>query len=75
MVPGKALNCAPREEPASYQLVGGVKAYQGHGQYTYGWQQLGILRNGGNPDAATPRGGRRSMDRKLLLPSRSQLGE
>ena len=27
----------------------------------------GILHNGGNPDAATPRGGRRSSDCKLLL--------
>ena len=30
-------------------------------------QQWGILHNGGNPDAATPRGGRRSSDCKLLL--------
>jgi hypothetical protein len=29
-------------------------------------QQWGILRNGGNPDAATPRGGRRFSDCKLL---------
>ena len=26
-----------------------------HGPDSYGGQQLGILRNGGNPDAATPR--------------------
>jgi len=26
---GKALNCALREEPVPYQLVGGVKAHQG----------------------------------------------
>ena len=34
---------------------------------SYGRQQWGILHNGGNPDAATPRGGRRSSDCKLLL--------
>ena len=28
-----------------------------HGPDSYGRQQWGILRNGGNPDAATPRGG------------------
>ena len=38
-----------------------------HGPYSYGRQQWGILHNGGNPDAATPRGGRRSSDCKLLL--------
>ncbi len=27
-----------------------------HGPDSYGRQQWGILRNGGNPDAATPRG-------------------
>ena len=37
-----------------------------HGPDSYGRQQWGILRNGGNPDAATPREGRRSSDRKLL---------
>ena len=39
----------------------------GHGPDSYGRQQWGILHNGGNPDAATPRGGRRSSDCKLLL--------
>ena len=37
-----------------------------HGPDSYGRQQWGILRNGGNPDAATPRGGRRLSSRKLL---------
>ena len=31
-----------------------------HGPDSYGRQQWGILHNGGNPDAATPREGRRS---------------
>ena len=30
-----------------------------HGPDSYGRQQWGILHNGGNPDAATPREGRR----------------
>ena len=38
-----------------------------HGPNSYGRQQWGILHNGGNSDAATPRGGRRFSDRKLLL--------
>ena len=38
-----------------------------HGPNSSGRQQGGILHNGGNPDAATPRGGRRSSDCKLLL--------
>ena len=37
-----------------------------HGPDSYGRQQWGILRNGGNPDAATPRGGRRPSGCKLL---------
>ncbi len=37
-----------------------------HGPDSYGRQQWGILRNGRKPDAATPRGGRRSSDCKLL---------
>ena len=37
-----------------------------HGPDSYGRQQSGILHNGGNPDAATPRKGRRSSDCKLL---------
>ena len=37
-----------------------------HGPNSYGRQQWGILHTGGNPDAAPPREGRRSSDRKLL---------
>ena len=38
-----------------------------HGPDSYGRQQWGILRNGGNPDAATPREGWRFSDCKLLF--------
>jgi hypothetical protein len=38
-----------------------------HGPDSYGRQQWGILHNGGNSDAATPRGGRSISVRKLLL--------
>src|SRR3989304_10154332 len=38
-----------------------------YGPDSYGRQQLGILRNGQTPDAATPRGGRRPSGRKPLL--------
>ena len=38
-----------------------------HGPNSYGRQQWGILHNGGNPDAATPREGRRPLGRKLLF--------
>ena len=37
-----------------------------HGPDSYGRQQWGILGNGRKPDPATPRGGRRFSDRKLL---------
>ena len=37
-----------------------------HGPDSYGRQQWGILHNGGNPDAATPREGRRLSGCKLL---------
>ena len=37
-----------------------------YGPDSYGRQQWGILHNGGNPDAATPRVGRRSSDCKPL---------
>ena len=36
------------------------------GPDSYGRQQWGILGNGGNPDPATPREGRRFSDCKLL---------
>ena len=38
-----------------------------HGPDSYGRQQWGILHNGGNSDAATPREGRRSSDCKPLF--------
>ena len=38
-----------------------------HGPDSYGRQQWGILHNGGNPDAATPREGRRFSDCKPLF--------
>jgi len=37
-----------------------------NGPDSYGRQQWGILHNGGNPDAATPRERRRFSDRKAL---------
>ena len=37
-----------------------------HGPDSYGRQQWGILDNGGNPDPATPREGRRFSDCKPL---------
>ena len=37
-----------------------------NGPDSYGRQQWGILGNGGNPDPATPREGRRFSDCKLL---------
>ena len=37
-----------------------------HGPDSYGRQPWGILHNGGNSDAATPREGRRPSGRKLL---------
>ena len=39
-----------------------------YGPDSYGRQQWGILGNGGNPDPATPREGRRPSGCKLLLP-------
>ena len=38
-----------------------------HGPDSYGRQQWGILHNGGNSDAATPREGRRFSDCKPLF--------
>ena len=37
-----------------------------HGPYSYGRQQWGILRNGGNPDVATPRERRSLLGCKAL---------
>ena len=44
-----------------------------YGPDSYGRQQWGILGNGGNPDPATPRGGRRSSDCKLLSLGKKQM--
>ena len=44
-----------------------------HGPNSYGRQQWGILHNGGNPDAATPREGRRPSGRKLLSLGKKQM--
>ena len=44
-----------------------------HGPDSYGRQQWGILHNGRKPDAATPREGRRSSDRKLLSSGRKKV--
>ena len=57
--------------PPSLRSVAGLRGWTAtlglrHGPDSYGRQQWGILRNGGNPDAATPREGRRSSDCKLL---------
>ena len=43
-----------------------------YGPDSYGRQQWGILRNGGNPDAATPRAGRRPSGRKPLSAGKTQ---
>jgi hypothetical protein len=55
----------------SRRRVAGVRAWPAtgglrHGPHSYGRQQWGILDNGGNPDPATPRGGRSPSGRKLL---------
>ena len=57
--------------PPRRRLVAGLRGWTAtlglrHGPDSYGRQQWGILHNGGNPDAATPRGGRRFSDCKLL---------
>ena len=44
-----------------------------YGPDSYGRQQWGILGNGGNPDPATPREGRRSSDCKPLLPGKKKV--
>ena len=57
--------------PPCLQRVAGLRGRSAtlglrHGPDSYGRQQWGILRNGGNPDAATPRAGRRPSGRKPL---------
>ena len=44
-----------------------------HGPDSYGRQQWGILHNGGNPDAATPREGRRFSDCKPLSKGKKKM--
>ena len=57
--------------PPSRRSVAGLRGWTAtlglrHGPDSYGRQQWGILHNGGNPDAATPREGRRFSDCKPL---------
>ena len=57
--------------PPRRRLVAGLRGWTAtlglrHGPDSYGRQQWGILHNGGNPDAATPREGRRFSDCKPL---------
>ena len=57
--------------PPSPRWVAGLRGRSAtlglrYGPDSYGRQQWGILRNGGNPDAATPRAGRRPSGRKPL---------
>ena len=44
-----------------------------HGPDSYGRQQWGILHNGGNPDPAMPREGRRFSDCKPLFLVKKQM--
>ena len=58
--------------PPSLRSVAGLRGWTAtlelrYGPDSYGRQQWGILGNGGNPDPATPREGRRSSDCKLLF--------
>ena len=57
--------------PPSRRRVAGLRGRSAtlglrYGPDSYGRQQWGILRNGGNPDAATPRAGRRPSGCKPL---------
>ena len=59
--------------PPSLRWVAGLRGRSAtlglrYGPDSYGRQQWGILGNGGNPDPATPREGRRPSGCKLLLP-------
>ena len=59
--------------PPSRRSVAGLRGWPAtlglrYGPDSYGRQQWGILGNGGNPDPATPREGRRLSGCKLLLP-------
>src|SRR4030095_10173827 len=57
--------------PPRLRSVAGLRGWPAtlglrHGPDSYGRQQWGILDNGGNPDPATPRGGRRPSGCKPL---------
>ena len=59
------------ESPPCLRRVAGLRGRSAtlglrYGPDSYGRQQWGILRNGGNPDAATPRAGRRPSGCKPL---------
>ena len=58
--------------PPSRRSVAGLRGWTAtlglrYGPDSYGRQQSGILRNGGNSDAVTPRAGRRFSDCKPLF--------
>ena len=69
---GRVLSGSRRGNgPPSLRRVAGLRGRPAtlglrYGPDSYGRQQWGILGNGGNPDPATPREGRRFSDRKLL---------
>ncbi len=58
-LPRRRRQAGLRGRPATLELR--------YGPDSYGRQQWGILGNGGNPDPATPRGGRSPSGCKLLL--------
>ena len=64
--------------PPRWRSVAGLRGWTAtlglrHGPDSYGRQQWGILHNGGNPDAATPRVGRRFSDCKPLFLAKKQM--
>ena len=69
---GRVLSGSRRGNgPPSLRRVAGLRGRPAtlglrYGPDSYGRQQWGILRNGGNPDAATPRAGRRPSGCKPL---------
>ena len=71
---GRVLSGSRRGNgPPSLRRVAGLRGRPAtlglrYGPDSYGRQQWGILGNGGNPDPATPREGRRLSGCKLLLP-------
>ena len=69
---GRVLSaCRRGNGPPRLRRVAGLRGRTAtlglrYGPDSYGRQQSGILRNGGNSDAVTPRIGRRFSDCKLL---------